>query len=70
MITTRRDRLGGLSGRREAAGDAVYRQGFLTPTDGLPRRPDRRLTKAFGRRRARLAMPHIATAHPPSRKPW
>ena len=67
---TLRDRVGGLSGRKEAAGDAVHRQGFPTPSDGSHTRPERRLTKAFGRRRARFALPRIAAAHAPSRKPW
>ena len=39
------------SGRREAAGDSDHRQGLLTPSDGLWGRPERRLAKAFGRRR-------------------
>ena len=67
---THRDRAGGPSGRREVAGDAVHRQDFSTPSDGPPARPERRLTKAFGRRRARFAMPRIAAAHAPGRKPW
>jgi len=58
-----RDRVGGSSGRRKGAGDAVHRQNFSTPSGGPPTRPQRRLTKAFGRRRARFAMPRIATAH-------
>jgi hypothetical protein len=37
---------------------------------GSRRRPQRRLAKAFGRRRARLAMCRIATPHAPGRKPW
>jgi hypothetical protein len=71
------DRVGGSSGRRKVAGDAVHppsaaaapllrrtgRQNFSTPADGPHRRPEWRLTKAFGRRRARFAMPRIATAH-------
>jgi hypothetical protein len=32
--------------------------------------PERRLSKAFGQRRARLAMSRIATPHAPCRKPW
>jgi hypothetical protein len=67
---THRDRVGGLSGRREAAGDAGHRPGFPTPSDGSHTRPERRLTKTFGRRRARFAMSRIAAAHAPSRKPW
>ncbi len=67
---THRDRVGGSSGRRKVAGDAVHRQNFSTPSDGPHTRPQRRLTKAFGRRRARFAMPRIATAHGPGRKPW
>ncbi len=58
---TYRDRPCGPSGRREAAGDAGHRQGFPTPSDGPQGRPERRLAKAFGQRRARLAMPRIAT---------
>ncbi len=65
-----RDRVGGSSGRRKGAGDAMHRQNFSTPSDGPPTRPERRLTKAFARRRARFAMPRIATAHAPGRKPW
>ncbi len=67
---TRRDRVGDPPGRREAAGDVGYRQGFPTPSGGSPRRPERRLHKAFGRRRTRLAMSRIATPRAPSRKPW
>jgi hypothetical protein len=66
LIMTHRDRVGGPSGRREAAGDAVHRQGFPTPSDGSHMRPARRLTKAFGRCRARFAMSRIAAAHAPS----
>ncbi len=61
-----RDRVGGSSGRKKDAGDAVHRQNFSTPSDGPLTRPERRLAKAFGRRRARFAMPRIATAHAPS----
>ena len=67
---TPRDRVGGPSGRRNAAGDAVHRQGFPTPSDGPHGRPERRLPKAFGPRRAWLAMPRIATPRAPCRKPW
>ncbi len=67
---THRDRVGGSSGRRKVAGDAVHRQNFSAPSDGPHTRPERRLTKAFGRRRAPFAMPRIATAHVPGRKPW
>ncbi len=67
---THRDRVGGSSGRFNVAGDAVHGQTFSTPSDGPPTRPERRLTKAFGRRRAGFAMPRIATAHAPGRKPW
>ncbi len=70
LIMTHRDRVGGSSGRRKVAGDAGHRQNFSTPSDGPHTRPQRRLTKAFGRRRARFAMPRIATAHAPGRKPW
>ncbi len=55
------DRVGGSSGRIKVAGDAAHRQTFSTPPDGPPTRPQRRLTKAFGRRRVRFAMPRIAT---------
>ncbi len=48
---THRDRVG--DPPREAAGDVGHRQGFPTPSGGSPRRPERRLPKAFGRRRAR-----------------
>ncbi len=67
---THRDRVGGSSGRSKVAGDAVHLKNFSTPYDGPLARPERRLTKAFGRRRARFAMPRIATAHAPGRKPW
>ncbi len=71
---THRDRAGDPSGqgagRREAAGDAGHRQGFPTPYGGSPARPERRLLKAFGPRRPRLAMPRIATPRAPCRKPW
>ena len=65
-----RDRAGDPSGRREIAGDAAHRQNFPTHADGPHTRPERRHTKAFGQRRARLAMFRIATAHAPNRKPW
>jgi hypothetical protein len=48
LIMTHRDRETGLSGRRKAAGDAVHRQGFSTPSDGLVSRPERRLPASFG----------------------
>ena len=67
---THRDRMRGLSGRREAADDVVHRQGFPTPSDGPRMRPERRLTKVFGRRCAGFVMARITTAHAPSRKPW
>ncbi len=71
---THRDRAGEPSGqragRREAAGDAGHRQGFPTPSGGSPARPERRFPKAFGRRRAWLPMPRIATPRAPGRKPW
>ncbi len=84
LIMAHRDRVGGSSGRRKGAGDAAHppsaaaaprlrrtgRQNFPTPSDGPHTRPQRRLTKAFGRCRARFAMPRIATAHAPGRKPW
>ena len=58
------------SGRREAAGDSDHRQGLPTPSDGLWGRPERRLAKAFGLRRACLTMCRIATLRAPGRKPW
>ncbi len=61
-----RDRVGGSSGRRNGAGDAVHRQNLSTSSDGPPTRPERRLAKAFGRRRPRFAMPRIACASPPA----
>ncbi len=67
---TPRDRPCGSSGRREAAGDAGHRQGFPTPPDGPHGRPEWRLAKAFGQRRAWLAMHRIATPRAPCRKPW
>ena len=67
---THRDRPCGPPGRKERAGDAGHRPALLTPSGGLHGRPERRLAKAFGRRRARLAMCRIATPHAPSRKPW
>ena len=62
--------IGGSAGRRTVAGDAAHRQNVSTPPDGPHTRPQRRLTKAFGRRLARFALPRIATAHAPGRKPW
>ncbi len=67
---THRDRAGDPPGRREAAGDAEHRQGFPTPSGGSPARPERRLPKAFGRRRTWLPMSRIAAPRAPSRKPW
>jgi len=67
---THRDRAGDLPGRREAAGDAGHRQGLPTPSGDSPARPERRLPKAFGPRRARLPMCRIATPRAPNRKPW
>ena len=71
---THRDRAGDPSGqragRRKAAGDAGHRQGFPTPSGGSPARPERRLPKAFGRRRAWLPMSRIAAPRAPGRKPW
>jgi hypothetical protein len=67
---THRDRAGDPPGRREAAGDAGHRQGFPTPSGGSPARPERRLPKAFGLRRAWLPMSRIATPRAPGRKPW
>ena len=74
---TPRDRAGGRSGRREAAGDNRgrdatthrHRQGFSTHAGGPHARPERRPAK-FGQRRARLAVPRNATARAPWRKPW
>ncbi len=67
---THRDRAGDPPGRREAAGDAGHRQGFPTPSGGSPARPERRLPKAFGLRRAWLPMSRIAPPRAPGRKPW
>ncbi len=67
---TPRDRVGGPSGRRDGTGDAGHRQAVPTQSDGPHPRPKGRLPKAFGQRRARLAMSHIATPHAPCRKPW
>ena len=54
---THRDRLRGPSGRREVADDVVHLQDFPTPSEGPRRRPKRRLTGVFGRRRAGFSMP-------------
>ncbi len=71
---THRDRAGDPSGhragRREAAGDAGHRRGLPTPSGGSPARPERRFPKAFGLRRAWLAMTRIAAPRAPGRKPW
>ncbi len=67
---THRDRACAPPGRREAAGDAGHRRDFPTPSGGSPARPERRLPKAFGRRRAGLLMSRIATPRAPGRKPW
>ena len=71
---THRDRAGDLTGHRagsrKAAGDAGHRQGFPTPSGGSPARPERRFPKAFGLRRAWLAMSRIATPRAPGRKRW
>ena len=66
---THRDRMRGPSGRREVAGDVAHRQDFPTPSEGPRMRPERRLTKDFGRRRAGFVMARIATAHAPNRNP-
>ena len=68
-IVTPMDRLCFASGRRRAAGDVGHRQGSPTPSDAKHRRPERRLVAAFGPRRVRLAMPHIASTNAPSQKP-
>ncbi len=67
-----RDRTGDPSakgaGRRGAAGDTVYRQGFPTPQGSpLPVRPcdRRRLPKAFGRPNACGRGPRLAVPAPP-----
>jgi len=70
LIMTHRDRPYSPLGRKERAGDAGYRQTFLTPSSGLYGQPKRRFSRAFGQRRARFPMPRIATAHAPCRKPW
>ncbi len=67
---THRDRFCGSPGRRNVAGDAANRQDFSTPSGDPQKRPERRLAKAFGRRRARLPMLGIASTRAPSRKPW
>ncbi len=36
-----RDRVGGSSGRRKVAGDAVHRQNFSTPSDGAVKPPSK-----------------------------
>ncbi len=64
------DRPRGPSGRRMAAGDAApIGKAFRRPPTGRGG-DQRRLAKAFGRRRAGLPMSRIATLHAPSRKPW
>ena len=67
---THGDRIHVPSGRRRVAGDAAHRQGAPTPSDGTWMRPERRLSKAFGSRRVRLSMNHIAATNAPNRKPW
>ncbi len=76
---THRDRAGDPSGqwagRREAAGDAGHRQGLPTTPPihngaGSPARPERRLPKAFGLRRAWGPMSRLATPRAPGRNPW
>jgi hypothetical protein len=67
---THRDRVCSPSGRRGTAGDALHRQGFSTPSDGLHTRLKRRLSETFGQRRVRLAMPGITAPHGPCRKSW
>ena len=59
-------RAGGGSAR-SASRDLAVR---APPSAGPHTHPQRRLTRAFGRRRARSAMPRIAPAHAPGRKPW
>ena len=66
---THRDPLSVPPGRREVAVDAVHRRDFSTPSDGSLRGPKRRLSRAFGLRHARLAMPRIAAPDVPCRKP-
>ena len=56
---THRDRVRFSPGRKEAAGDVGHRQGFLTPSGGRRRRPERRQRMAFGRRCPRLTMSRI-----------
>ncbi len=48
-----RDRVGGSSGRRKVAGDAVHRQNFSTPSDGPYSGPDRRNPRYQGPERRR-----------------
>ncbi len=66
---THRDRAGNMAGRREAAGDAGHRQGLPTPSGDSPARPERRLPKAFGPRRAWLPRSRIAAPRAPRRTP-
>ena len=47
-MKTHRDRVGGPSGRRGVAGDAVHRQNFPTHSDEPHTRPERRPAEAFG----------------------
>ncbi len=67
---THRDRVGGSSGRRKGAGDAVHRQNFSTPSDGPHTRPERRLTKAFGQERALWRCGASQRVRDAVRKPW
>ena len=61
VIKTHRDRVRFSPGRKEAAGDAGHRQGFLTPAGGMRTRQGCglgwRLPVALGRRCPRLAIP-------------
>ncbi len=66
---TPRDRVSDPPGRREVAGDAGHRQDLPTPPAVRPR-DRRRHPKAFGRRRAWLAVSNTATPRAPGRKPW
>ena len=61
-----RDRLGGSSGRRKFAGDAVQGQNFSTPAGGLHTRSQRRTLRAEnpGKPARRLMI------HAPWYQPW